>query len=80
MRSEETVLRSFRRYSLAQRDLRDQRLQIIGLYRMLVDGACEPFDQQGYEATLEDFRFANSAEEAVVSQARRVMTTTADIR
>lgn len=80
MRSEEAVLRSLRSYSLAQRDLRDLRLQIIGLYRHLVDGDCEPFDQQGYEATLQDFRFVTKAEEAVLSQARRVMMTSADIR
>jgi hypothetical protein len=79
-RSEEAVLRSLRRYTLAQRDLREQRLQIIALYRSLVNAGCEPFDQQGYEATLEDFRTTTEAEERVLSEARRIMANTSDFR
>jgi hypothetical protein len=80
LRSDEAVLRSLRRYAFAQRELHEQRLHIIALYRGLVDAECEPFDRQGYEATLDDFRLMTEAEQRVLSEARQVMTATASIR
>jgi hypothetical protein len=74
-RSEEQVLRSVRRYGLAIRDLRDMRAHIVALYRALVAADCAPFDQQGLDQTITDFRTYTAQEERVFDEARRLAGT-----
>ena len=79
-RSEEAVLRSLRRYTLAQRDLREQRLQIIALYRSLVERrlrALRPAGLRGDPGGLPD---DDGSRGTRVSEARRIMANTSDFR
>lgn len=73
LRSDEFAMRTIRRYGLAFRDVKEQRGQILQLYRDLVGAECPPFDQDGYEQTRNDFRFTTDEEEKILSAVRRQM-------
>lgn len=74
LRTDEFAMRTIRRYGLAIRDVKEQRNQILQLYRDLVSADCPPFDQDGYEQTRDDFRFYTEEEEKILSAARRQMS------
>jgi hypothetical protein len=71
-RSEEQVLRSVRQYGLAIRDLRDQRLRIVNLYRDLAEAGCEPFDRHGLEQTVAAFQSYGAMEDRIYDEAGRL--------
>jgi hypothetical protein len=74
VRGDEFGMRTVRRYGLALRDVKEQRGQILQLYRDLLAAECPPFDQEGFQQTRDDFRFYTDEEEKILSAVRRQMS------
>lgn len=60
-RTAEAVLRSVRGFESLHRDVRQQREAMLVQYAELEAQECAPFDREGYEATLFEFRRLDAA-------------------
>jgi hypothetical protein len=68
-RSAESVLRSVRGFETLHRDVAAQREAMLVLYAALEASACPPFDREGYEATLAEFRRLDAVEMRISREA-----------
>jgi hypothetical protein len=68
---EEAKLRAVRQYGLLQRDADAQRNRILEVYEGLLQRGCNPFDQEGYDRTVSDFRRVSGEERDILADAKK---------
>jgi hypothetical protein len=68
---DEAKLRAVRQYGLIQYETDTQRSRVLVVYEALIAGSCEPFDLNGYDRTVAEFRRVSAEERETLAQAKR---------